>query len=57
MAITSSGQIALIADIEAEFDQTGTTDISMIQARNDAGLGSGEISMFGFYELKISNNF
>jgi hypothetical protein len=39
MAITSSGQIALIADIEAEFDQTGTTDISLIQARSDAGLG------------------
>jgi|MEHZ01.4.fsa_nt_MEHZ011256762.1_15 hypothetical protein len=50
MPITSSGQIALIADIEAEFDQTGTTDISMQQARDDAGL-SGEIQMTDFYGL------
>lgn len=49
MPITSSGQIALIADIEAEFDQTGTEDISLFQARDDAGLGDGEIAMTSFY--------
>jgi hypothetical protein len=54
MAITSSGQIALIADIEAEFDQTGTTDISLIQARSDAGLGDGQIAMTSFYGLSDS---
>jgi len=51
MPITSSGQIALIADIEAEFDQTGSTDISLQQARDDAGLTSGEVNMFAFYGL------
>ena len=51
MPITGSGQIALIADIEAEFDQTGTTDISLQQARDDAGLSSGEVSMTAFYGL------
>ena len=49
MPIVSSGQIALIADIEAEFDQTGTEDISLLTARDAAGLGSGEISMKAFY--------
>lgn len=49
MPITSSGQIALIADIEAEFDQTGDTDISLFQARDDAGLTAGEVAMTDFY--------
>lgn len=49
MPITGSGQIALIADIEAEFDQTGSTDISLFQARDDAGLGDGQIAMTQFY--------
>lgn len=51
MPVTSSGQISLIADIEAEFDQTGSTDISLEQARADAGLPSGEVNMFAFYGL------
>jgi len=51
MPITSSGQIALIADIEAEFDQTGTTNISLFQARDDAGLTAGEVQMTDFYGL------
>jgi hypothetical protein len=46
MPITSSGEIALIADIEAEFDQTGTEDISLIQAATDAGVSP---NMFSFY--------
>lgn len=50
MPIVSSGEIKLIADIEAEFDQTGTEDISLQQAGTDAGL-SGEIRMFQFYDL------
>jgi hypothetical protein len=49
MPITSSGEIALIADIEAEFDQTGTEDISLIQAATDAGLSTTDASMFSFY--------
>ena len=49
MPITSSGEIALIADIEAEFDQTGTEDISLIQAATDASLSTTDASMFGFY--------
>lgn len=49
MPITSSGEIALIADIEAEFDQTGTEDISLVQAATDAGLSTTDVSMFGFY--------
>ena len=48
MPITGSGQIALIADIEAEFAQDGDTDISLFTARDDAGL-SGEIQMSDFY--------
>jgi hypothetical protein len=51
MPITSSGQIALITDIEAEFDQTGSTDISLFQARDDAGLDAGEVAMTDFYGL------
>lgn len=54
MPITGSGQIALIADIEAEFDQTGSEDISLAQARDDAGLSSGEVNMFAFYGLTDS---
>ena len=50
MPIVSSGEIKLIADIEAEFDQAGTEDISLQQAGTDAGL-SGEIRMFQFYDL------
>lgn len=46
MPITSSGEIALIADIEAEFDQTGTEDISLVQAATDAGVSP---NMFSFY--------
>ena len=49
MPITSSGEIALIADIEAEFDQAGTEDISLIQAATDAGLSTTDASMFSFY--------
>lgn len=49
MPITSSGEIALIADIEAEFDQTGTEDISLVQAAIDAGLSATDASMFSFY--------
>lgn len=49
MPITSSGEIALIADIEAEFDQAGTEDISLVQAAIDAGLSTTDVSMFGFY--------
>jgi hypothetical protein len=49
MPITSSGEISLIADIEAEFDQTGTEDISLVQAATDAGLSTTDASMFGFY--------
>ena len=51
MPITSSGEISLIADIEAEFDQTGDTDISLFQARDDAGLSDGQIQMTDFYGL------
>lgn len=51
MPVTSSGQIALIADIEAEFDQAGSEDISLAQARDDAGLAGGEVAMTDFYGL------
>ena len=54
MPITDSGQIALIADIEAEFDQTGTEDISLFQARDDAGLSAGEVAMSDFYSQSNS---
>lgn len=54
MPITGSGEISLIADIEAEFDQTGDTDISLFQARDDAGLTAGEVSMTDFYGLSDS---
>ena len=51
MPITDNGQIALIADIEAEFDQTGSTDISLTTARDDAGLSDGQVAMTDFYGL------
>lgn len=51
MPITSSGEIALIADIEAEFGQTGTDNISMTVARDAAGLPSGEVAMSDFYGI------
>ena len=51
MPITSSGEISLIADIEAEFNQTGDTDISLFQARDDAGLSDGQIQLTDFYGL------
>ena len=51
MPITSSGEIALIADIEAEFDQTGVDNISLATARDDAGLPSGEVAISDFYGL------
>ena len=54
MPITSSGEIALISDIEATFDQTGDTDISLFQARDDAGLTAGEVAMTDFYGLSDS---
>lgn len=54
MPIVSSGEIALIADIEAEFDQTGTTDISLFQARDDAGFSAGEVAMSDFYSASDS---
>ena len=54
MPITASGGIQLIADIEAEFDQTGDTDISLFQARDDAGLTAGEVAMTDFYGLSDS---
>jgi hypothetical protein len=51
MPITSSGEIALIADIEAEFDQAGVDNISLATARDDAGLPSGEVAISDFYGL------
>lgn len=54
MPLPASGEIKLIADIEAEFDQTGTTDISLFQARDDAGLSAGEVQMTDFYGLSAS---
>lgn len=50
MPITSSGQIALIADIAAEFTSLGTTDVSMADAGVVAGLPAGEVSMTDFYD-------
>ena len=50
MPIVSSGQIALIEDIDATFDQ-GTDDISLNSAAALAGLPSGEVSMTDFYGL------
>ena len=51
MPITSSGQIALIADIAAEFTSLGSTDVSMDGARAEAGLTAGEVQMTDFYGL------
>ena len=51
MPIKDSGPLGLIADIEAEFPQPGTTDISLFQARTDAGLPAGEVAMTDFYGL------
>ena len=50
MPITGSGQIALIADIEAEFSQ-GDDNVSLAQAGVDAGLNAGDLAMTGFYGL------
>lgn len=51
MPITSSGQIALIADIAAEFTSLGSTDVSLDGARAEAGLTAGEVQMTDFYGL------
>jgi len=51
MPIITTGEISLIGDIEAEFDQTGSTDISLAQAGVDAGLGSSDLAMTDFYGL------
>jgi hypothetical protein len=51
MPITSSGQIALIADIAAEFTSLGSTDVSLDGARAEAGLTAGEVAMTDFYGL------
>jgi hypothetical protein len=51
MAIKTSGALALIADIEAEFQQSGDDNISLAQAGVDAGLSAGDLGMFEFYGL------
>ena len=50
MPIKTSGPLALIADIEAEFSQ-GADNISLAQAGVDAGLNAGDLGMFEFYGL------
>jgi hypothetical protein len=50
MPIKTSGPLALIADIEAEFSQ-GDNNISLAQAGVDAGLNAGDLGMFEFYGL------
>lgn len=50
MPIKTSGALALIADIEAEFSQ-GADNISLAQAGVDAGLDAGDLGMFEFYGL------
>jgi hypothetical protein len=50
MPIKTSGELALIADIEAEFSQ-GNDNISLAQAGVDAGLNAGDLGMFEFYGL------
>jgi hypothetical protein len=50
MPIKTSGALALIADIEAEFSQ-GDDNISLAQAGVDAGLNAGDLGMFEFYGL------
>lgn len=51
MPITDSGQIALIADIAAEYTSIGTTDVSLEAARDAAGLSAGQVAMTQFYNL------
>ena len=51
MPIITTGEISLIGDIEGEFDQTGSTDISLAQAGVDAGLDSADLAMTDFYGL------
>lgn len=51
MPITSSGQIALVADIAAEFTALGSTDVTLDDARAEAGLTAGEVAMTDFYGL------
>jgi hypothetical protein len=53
MPITSSGEIALIANIEAEFDQTGTEDISLVQAATDAGVSPNMFSFYGASDVAV----
>jgi hypothetical protein len=50
MPIKTSGPLALIADIEAEFSQ-GDNNVSLAQAGVDAGLNAGDLGMFEFYGL------
>jgi len=50
MPIKTSGALALIADIEAEFSQ-GDDNVSLAQAGVDAGLDAGDLGMFEFYGL------
>jgi len=50
MPIKTSGALALIADIEAEFAQ-GNDNVSLAQAGVDAGLDAGDLGMFEFYGL------
>ena len=50
MPIKTSGPLALIADIEAEFPQ-GANNVSLAQAGVDAGLNAGDLGMFEFYGL------
>lgn len=51
MPVTSSGQIALLADIAAEFTDLGSSNVSMSGAASQAGLAAGEIQMTDFYSL------
>lgn len=51
MPITDSGEIALIADIAAEYTSIGTTDVSLEAARDAAGLSAGQVAMTQFYNL------
>lgn len=51
MPITDSGQIALIADIAAEYTSIGSTDVSLEAARDAAGLSAGQVAMTQFYNL------
>jgi len=53
MPIKTSGELALIADIEAEFSQ-GDDNISLAQAGVDAGLDAGDLAMTDFYGLSDS---